>query len=477
MKNKKYFNSKITFLICLLFIIAVGCERELSDDVELATFGTDPEVYIDGFSGGLEYYPYADSKFDAFTVEEGIIYEGTSAMRFDVPNVGDPDGAYAGAIFRDDNGGRDLSGYDALTFWAKATKSAVINDIGFGQDFGENKYQVSLQAMQISTGWKKYIIPIPDASKLTQEAGMFWYAEGPEGPIGSEVGYTFWIDNLRYEKLGTIAQPRPKMFNGEDRIETSFTGGKIQITGLTQTYNLASGQNQTVVASGHYFKFSTSDVSVATVTRAGLIAVVGKGTADITATLNGVEVAGSISIESLGDFTPAPSPTVAANNVISIFSDAYMNVEVDHYNGYWGLPFPQSTEGQNDLSVDGDEIIKYSKLDFVGMEFHINVPTVNASSMTHFHIDIQVINDLNPGDFLTVKLQDIGADNSFGGGNDTSGELVFSAPELVAGSWVSIDVPLSSFSGLSNKSNIAQVVFISDATITDVYLDNIYFHK
>jgi hypothetical protein len=473
MKNKKYFYPKITFLLCLLFITAVGCERELSDDVEIATFGTNPEVYIDGFSGGLEYYPYADSKFDAFTVEEGIIYEGTSSMRFDVPNVGDPDGAYAGAIFRDDNGGRDLSGYDALTFWAKATKSAVINDIGFGQDFGENKYQVSLQAMQISTGWKKYIIPIPDASKLTQEAGMFWYAEGPEGPIGSEVGYTFWIDNLRYEKLGTIAQPRPKMFNGEDRIETSFTGGKIQITGLTQTYNLASGQNQTVVAAGHYFKFSTSDVSVATVTRAGLIAVVGEGTADITATLNGVEVSGSLSITSLGQFVPAETPTANASNVISIFSDAYTNEPVEYYNGYWA-PF-QTTLGQDDISINGDNIIKYSALNFVGIQF--TQPTINMSDMTNFHIDIQVINELDSSDFVTIKLQDIGPDNTFGTSDDSAAEIRFSASNLVTGEWVSIDIPLSTLSSLTSRSNLAQVVFISDATVTDMYVDNVYFNK
>ena len=41
-------------------------------------------------------------------------------MRFDVPNVGNPNGAYAGAIFPD-NGGRDLSEFDALTFWAHPT--------------------------------------------------------------------------------------------------------------------------------------------------------------------------------------------------------------------------------------------------------------------------------------------------------------------------------------------------------------------
>jgi hypothetical protein len=46
-----------------------------------------------------------------------------------------------------------------------------------------------------------------DASKLTLEKGMFWYAEGPENGNG----YTFWM-MLKYEKLGTVAQPRPAIF-------------------------------------------------------------------------------------------------------------------------------------------------------------------------------------------------------------------------------------------------------------------------
>lgn len=473
MKNIKYNYTKTFFLLGLLFVTVISCERELSDDVVLATFSDSAEVYIDGFSGGLEYYPYADSQQEAFSVDTEVKYSGSSSMRFDVPNVGDLRGAYAGAIFRDDNGGRDLSGYDALTFYAKSSKSAVINDIGFGQDFFGNKFQVSNQGLQLSTNWVKYIIPIPDASKLTQEQGMFWYAEGPEGPVGNEVGYTFWIDELKYEKLGTIAQAKPKMFNGEDKIETSFIGGRIQITGLTQTYNLATGVNQTVTAGGHYFKFSTTDVSVATVTRSGLVSIVGEGTAEITATLNGVEVSGSLSITSLGQFVVAATPTVNASNVISIFSDAYTNQPVEYYNGYWA-PY-QTTLGQNDITINGDNIIKYSELNFVGIQF--TKPTIDVSQMTNFHVDIQVINELDSGDFVTVKLQDIGPDNTFGTGDDSAAEIKYSSSDLVAGEWVGIDIPLSSLSSLTGTSNLAQVVFVSDATVTDMYVDNIYFNK
>jgi hypothetical protein len=63
---------------------------------------------------------------------------------------------------------------------------------------------------------EKYIIPIPDASKLRAERGLFWYAEGAE----NGKGYTFWIDELKFEKLGTIAQPGPSISNG-DKVEPS----------------------------------------------------------------------------------------------------------------------------------------------------------------------------------------------------------------------------------------------------------------
>jgi hypothetical protein len=31
-----------------------------------------------------------------------------------------------------------------------------------------------------------------------------------------------WIDELKFEKLGTIAQPRPSISNGQDKVETQF---------------------------------------------------------------------------------------------------------------------------------------------------------------------------------------------------------------------------------------------------------------
>lgn len=467
MNNMKINNLTLSILLGFMCILLPSCERGLSEDVEFATFPNNPEVYIDGFSGGLQYFPFAGSKLNAFTVDTEVRYLGSSAMRFDVPNEGDPAGAFAGAIFPD-NGGRNLTGYDALTFWAKASQAATINEIGFGNDFGENKFMASLNNMRISTTWTKYIIPLPDPSRLTFEKGMFWYAEGPENGNG----YTFWIDELKFEKLGTVAQPRPAILNGVDAVETSFIGATITLTGLTQTFNLASGLNQTVSIAPAYFAFKSSDIEVARVSEQGVISIVGEGTAKITATINGVKAKGSLTIESVGAFVAAPTPSRNAADVISIFSDAYTNIPVDFYNGFFA-PF-QTTLGGADLNINGDNIIQYTNLNFVATEF--KNPTINVSQMTHLHVDILIREDIDPADFISIELGDFGPNGAFGGGDDSSGRLQFPSANLTSNQWISLDIPLASF-GLANRNNLAQIFFISDATISTILVDNMYFYK
>ncbi len=474
MKTIKNIHTKITFFLGLILVILSGCDREITDPNNLATFSTTADVFIDSpiGLGSNFYFPYGGSKPTAWSVDEKESYEGTASMRFDVPNGNDPEGNYAGAIFRIDGAGRDLSNYDALTFWAKASQGVTIGELGFGEDFEENKYVATLQNTSLSTAWQKIIIPIPDASKLTQERGVFRYSAGTQGTNGA--GYTFWIDEMKFEKLGTIAQPRPQILNGVEKSEQTFIGGVITLDGLNQIFNLGNGTEQTVAAAPAYFDFTSSNPSVATVDEKGKITVSGTGNAEITAKLNGIDAKGKYSLESLGAFTPAPIPTQDAANVISVFSDAYTNIAVDHYNGYWG---GSTTQGQNDININGNQIINYKSLNYVGIEFHINVPTVNASSMTNFHIDIQVQEDINPGDFIRISLQDIGADDTFGGGDDSAGSITIPNTNLTKGSWVSFDFKLSDFTGLNNKSNLGQIVLVSDATITDVLIDNMYFYE
>jgi len=173
----------------------------------------------------------------------------------------------------------------------------------------------------------------------------------------------------------------------------------------------------------------------------------------------------------------APEPTRDAANVISVFSDKYVNSPVDYFNGYWA-PY-QTTKGQDDIDVNGNKVIKYSELNFVGIEFQGD-KTIDASTMTHFHVDIYVEDSLKAGDYLDVKLQDLGVDNIFGGNNDRAGTVrltASSSPSLINGGWISADLALTRFAGLSTKSNLAQIVFISDGKIANVLIDNMYFYK
>lgn len=467
MENIKHKNSSLALFAALAILTVLSCKRDL-DDLEPATFPTTPEVFIDGFSAGLNYAAFGGSKVTAFDVDTEVKYKGTASMKFAVPDAGDPQGAYAGGGYFT-SVGRDLSGYDALTFWARASKAATIDVVGLGNDFGELKFQATLRDVPVNTNWKKYIIPIPDPSKLTQERGMFFYSEGPEDGLG----YTFWIDELKFEKLGTIAHPRPVILEGQDQVFSVETGRQLNIGGLKVTFNMPTGVDQSVEAAPAYFTFSSSNPLVASVSSTGVVSVLDAGTAVITAKVGDLDAAGSLTVNStgvaVGPPTPAPTPTVGADSVISLFSNAYNNVPVDTWNTRWQF----STAEDFDVQIAGDDVKRYSNLNFVGIEF--SSQTINASAMTHFHLDLWTPDPTELPKAFKVLLVDFGANGTFGGGDDSSHELAFTRPTLVSEQWVSLDMPLSNFTGLTNRAHLAQLVLSGD--VPNVYIDNVYFYK
>lgn len=469
MKNRKYIYLKNSFILGLFFVASVSCEREVSDEVEFATLPKIGEVFTDtpiGLGSNF-YFPFEGSKATAWTVDENEGYKSKASMRFDVPNADDIDGNFAGAIFRIDGAGRDLTEFDALTFWAKASQGVIIGQMGFGIDFVENKYQVTKSGISLSTNWVKYIIPIPDASKLFEERGMFWYSAGTQSTGG--FGYTFWIDELKFEKLGTIAQPQPAIFNGADIVQQTFTGIDITIEG-TQTFNLGSGINQTVLAAPSYFTFSSTNVDVARVSELGVVSVLGAGTATITAVLDGVKAKGSLTIESSGSFELAPIPTRNPGNVISIFSDTYTNVPVDFFNGYWE---PYQTTKSADFVAESNHILSYTDFNFVGNQF--TNPTVDASQKSNIHINMYIPGEV-PGnmDFL-ITIVDFGADKAEGGGDDTRQQVFFNKAIWTANTWITLEFPIT----MTNKSSIGQIIYenINFSSLRNFYLDNIYFYS
>jgi len=461
----QYSKTLITFLLITSFF--TSCEREL-DELVPAEYPTDPKVFIDDFSAGLNYAAFGGSNPKAFQVDNDVTYNNsTASMRFEVPNVDDPAGAYAGGVFFT-SVGRNLSGYTALTFWAKASQAANIDIVGIGNDLGVNRFQASISGLAVNTNWKKFYIPIPDPSILTSERGMFFYSEGPENGLG----YTFWIDEVKFENLGTIAHAQPAILLGQNQTVNSFPGVNLEIGGLSSVFNLPNGVNQTVDMTSAYFEFFSSNEEIATVSSTGVVSVIGgPGTVVITAKMGGKDASGSLTIESSGAFQTAPEPTDNPADVISLFSDAYTNVPVDYYNGYWA---PFQTTLSEDFVINGDSILHYTNFNFVGIEFAN--PTINATSMTHLRMDIYFPNDINPGAQFKVQLVDFGPNGVFGGGDDTNHTLNFTSPTLITQQWISLDIPLASFTGLASRNNLGQIIF-EGTGISSFYVDNIYFRR
>ena len=472
MKNTKINYLLKPFLLGLVLVTSVNCERDISDDAQLATYPKTAEIFIDDFvgMGSNFYFPYGGSKPTAWSVDQSEGYNSRASLRFDVPNSNDPEGTYAGAIFRIDGAGRNLTGYDALTFYIKASQGVTIGELGFGEDFIDNKYMATITNVSVGTNWTKVIIPIPDASKLLQERGMFRYAAGTQGTNG--FAYTFWIDDLKFEKLGTILTGQSSIMNGNNVSETTFVGVNSNVEGIISTFNLPNGINQIVNLSTSYFNFTSSNPAVASVDSNGVVTSLSQGTAVITGSINGVPATGSLTINCVGAYVNAPTPP-ARNpaNVISIFSDAYNNVPVSYYNGYWQ---PWQTTVSSDFTVGNDNVLGYSIFNFVGIEF--SNPTVNASAMTHIHLDAFIPGPVAPGRELRVIVVDFGADGAFGGGDDTRHSTTFVAPTLVSQNWIQLDIPFSAMPGLLSKSHLAQIILEGgDGSV--LYVDNIYFYN
>jgi hypothetical protein len=159
----------------------------------------------------------------------------------------------------------------------------------------------------------------------------------------------------------------------------------------------------------------------------------------------------------------APTPTKAAGDVISMFSNAYTNVTVDTWRTSW------SSATLAEIQITNNDVKKYTALDFVGIETVTN--QINASAMDSFEFDVWTPNSTT----LKYKLVDFGADGAFGGGDDKEHELSIT-PAL--NTWNHVSVPLSAFTGLTTKSNIAQLILASQPTGTSIiYVDNVLFSK
>lgn len=150
--------------------------------------------------------------------------------------------------------------------------------------------------------------------------------------------------------------------------------------------------------------------------------------------------------------TSPAAPTKEAEDVISIYSDAYTGVTVSNYNPNWGQTGSVSTDFD---PGDGNNVMVYSNFNYQGTEF----AATDMSAMEYLHLDIWVASD----DTNTYQVTPIG-----------SGETLVNIT-TTPGSWSSVDIPVTSFTAV-NFSSVNQMKF-AGGNGTSIYLDNIYFWK
>ncbi len=441
--------------LALMLVALVGltaCERDVTG-LEEAPFPNDALVFGDAPGPGLDWFFAFDTSVQdpfPFQFDADVTFRGDGAVRIEVPGPGQfVGGTYISSV------GRNLTEYNALTFWARASTNVTMNEVGYGLDFAGDVYRAGvIGGVPLSTGWTKVVVPIPDASKLLQQRGMFWMSEVTE--TGS--AYQIWVDEMQFETIPTFANPRAMI---RTRTVSGEVGGQLGVVeGGVYTVNY-DGRDIATAAAGAYFDYTSSNTAVAEVTADGTIQLVGAGTATVTATVGGVEADGSITVNVTAPPAVAPpTPDEPAEEVISLFSDAYDDVPVTTFSAVW------DAADVEDIQIAGDNVKRYTNLAFAGIEFLEN--PIDATQKGYLHIDVWAA----APDFK-VKLVNFNA----GGGLDSEFEIALTDatdPALTPGGWSSLDIPLTAFAGM-NLDRLSQIVLSSAANPT-LYIDNLYFH-
>jgi uncharacterized protein YjdB len=288
------------------------------------------------------------------------------------------------------------------------------------------------------SGWNSFNIPMTQFTSIAlNNVGQIKFEGLPAGTG------TFHMDNLYFWKASNA--PTLSNFN----IAPKFFGdAPFTLTAPTSNSNGS-------------FTYSSSNTAVATVS-GNTVTIVGIGSSIITATQAASGSFGSGSIAATLSVTTAPPPTAAPNppvrgttDVISLFSDAYNNVDGTIWFPNWG-----QTTVVSDIVVGGNNTKKYESMNYQGVELS---RTIDIRNMTKLHLDVFTKN-CNTLEFYLVNISPV-----------TIEEKVVLRPNF--NGWNSFDIDLTQFDTV-NKAAIAQIKMVSiPFGSSSLFLDNIYFWK
>lgn len=386
-------------------------------------------IYSDAYDNvpGVNYNPFWGQ---ATVVTVDVEIAGNNTLQYENLN-------YQGTEYP----AQDVSGYEYLhvDFWTANSTDLGIYLISPG---AETEYVFDI----VPASWVSVDIPLSHFVPPVNLANVIQFKVEGNGDI--------WFDNLYFWKTPTA--------QGTDATLSDLKVDGTTIPGFAPlTENYVYGVLEGTVVPPQITSVSTTDENATySITQAS--GIPGSATVEVTAQDEETTKTYTVSFAVTIPNSLPPTPMQDQADVVSLFSDSYTDVSVDT----WLTPWSQGI--LEDVEILENPVKKYSAVNFVGIE-STGANLVNVNAMTHLHLDVWTpdVNDFK------VKLVDWGADAAWGGGDDTEHEITFAAPE--PGSWISYDIPLSSFTNLNITGNMAQYV-LSKAPLGTMYIDNMYFY-
>ena len=414
-------------------------------------------VFDDNYASGVTFVGFGGSSNDV-SVDKTVFIAGSASLKVVVPAGGYTGGALV------PTSPVDVTAYNALTFWAKASAAQVLDKAGFGNNTADGNYSVEFGAIPLTTTWQKFIIPIPDASKLTALSGLWHMAQGSQNGA-----YTIWFDQIQYENItgGVIGTPTASIAT---ETVTKAIGSTFKPNGITISFPVNGTPEVLSALAPAYFTYASSVADIVSFDGIGVITALAPGTTNVTAKLGSVDVAGVLTVKVLGQAAPttlAPAPTVPAANVYSLFnsSKTYADNTVDTWRTGWC-----SATLTDPYNVGSVGIKQYSNLVFSGTEFVAK--EVDATAKKFFHVDVWTPDMTS----FSIKLVDFGPTGIYATGPVVEDIKTFN---LTQSQWNSIEINLDSMKALTTKGHIAQLLFVDNDNGGSgggtVFFDNVFF--
>jgi hypothetical protein len=182
-------------------------------------------------------------------------------------------------------------------------------------------------------------------------------------------------------------------------------------------------------------------------------------TRDVDVSMSEIKIVGNGTVQDPAP-TDAPTtpPTFDANNVISLYSDAYTAATTIN-NVSW------DDSAFEEVSIAGNNVLKISGTNFLGIDLGAYL---DATNMTHLHMDYWIATDWSEGQVLNPKLS-----NHVGEAGETNAlditNIINSQTEVQ--NWQSKDFVLN-----GDRESIKQFLITVAGKTGLYYLDNVYLY-